>query len=372
MVATFAGAREQLEQYAVTNADSTGAATFKFPNVPQSLAWVGNITIPGAPFSSLFVAKVGNTPWGVWTGPLPFGPVLASSGMQLVVTATGLQPGVQYSACWLGVSDLATELGPVMPAPSSASAATFPIAPIISVFNQGGVSFTSQQFQCSNVKGARYVLQNLGATAVFMQLQWSPSSGSITTAQGQTNALGNQIVNGLPVFSTGQSFRNIVVAAGGFAEFTHPHLADFLTVVVQGVTGAAILFNLVVSHVDSDRITWGSILHVNVPDVLLASNQTVNAGAGGNAGPSVDIYAGQCVCSVITPTTATTWSVLIQATGVDGVAINLARLTHATGGVGGCTIPLVVPPAPLSVALLNSGAAGINMQISIVADSWQD
>lgn len=111
----------QLEQYATVTADADGAATFTFPPVPQALSWVGNISITGAPMTATFNATVGQTPWGYWQGPFGFGPILCPQNMTLVIAATGLKPGVQYAALWLGQSAPPDELPPTMPAPAAAT-----------------------------------------------------------------------------------------------------------------------------------------------------------------------------------------------------------------------------------------------------------
>lgn len=359
--------QQQLEAYAQATADATGAAQFKFPFVPQSLAWVGNVTITGAPYSSLLVANVGTTPWGVWTGPLPFGPIMAPQRTQLIITATGLQPGITYSAVWLGISDLADSIGPIMPAPASAVAATFPVAPILSVFNQGGTSFTSPQFQCSNVAGARYVIQNNDAVnAIVVQLRYRPTAGPITTAP--VNAQG---APQLPVFSTGSTFRNIIVPAAGFANFTHPHLADYLTITVTNPPGSAVNFNMVVTHVASNKIVWSGIIHEFVPDALLAFSGNTAVGANVGIASSVDVYAGPAFFS-LAPGLATPFTANLFAMDTAGTFELIAHMDQNSLTTSGGSLMVIVPPAPLRLDFTNGSAAIHPIQLALIADSWRD
>lgn len=355
--------QQQLEAYAQATADATGAAQFKFPFVPQSLTWVGNVTVLGAPYSSLLVATVGTTPWGVWTGPLPFGPIMAPQRTQLVITATGLQPGINYSASWLGISDLADQIGPVMPAPASAIAATFPVAPVLLQLNfQPGLTWTSPQFQCSNVAGARYVIQNNDTVnALVIQLRWQPTSGPITTAQ----------VNQLPVFSTGSTFRNIVIPPSGFANFTHPHLADYLTVTANSPTGTTQLkFNIVVAHVASNKIAWSGIIHDTIPDSLFHFNGSLPVGASIPA-VTVDVYAGPATFGVTVPA-ASNWAASIDAQGTDGVFATIARMNNLTHSTSGGTLQLTLPAAGVRCSFANNDAAAKTVTLALLVDDWRD
>lgn len=362
--------RQQLETYAQATADSTGAATFKFPFVPQSLAWVGNVTIPGAPYSSLIVASVGIVTWGVWTGPLPFGPILATSGLQLIVTASGLQAGQAYTATWLGVSDLAANVGAVMPAPSAASAAALPVAPIISTFNEAGSAniYNSKVFQVSNVRGARYRIVNNRNEPLFVQLTWAPSASSITAAQVQGAITGLSIP---PVQASAATFRNIVVPAQGFASFTYPHLGDWFSVLAQSAAGLALNFNLVVSNIATDRVSWSGLIHNGPPDCLLdAAAVPIATNAIATIATSLDVYAGPATWSIVVAP-ASSWVANLLATDTANNARIVARMT-SDQSTGGYSVRISAPPAPLACQIQNKTATTQSFSTELVAEPWQD
>lgn len=250
--------QQQLEQTvvgvsgspAVAIADAAGNATFTFPAVPQGQTWWGSVQIEGAPFSAVFaavvsVAGIGNagTPWGTWQGPLPYSMVRAEGRQQVIVNATGLTPGVQFAATWLGIMDDSLDPVPEFPAPLGPSA-NFPTAPLIrSTFTDALGSHTTALFPVSNVKGARFSFRNAAGSAgnppTVVTLSWY-SLGS-----PGTNPIAQRLI--------------VLAQAGGSAHFQHPHLGDFLQVTASSTNASPLNLDVEIANVDDDRLIWHTI-----------------------------------------------------------------------------------------------------------------
>ena len=84
---------------------AAGSATFTYQSVPDGNVWTGTLTIAGAPLTAAFTANCGSTVLGSWGGPTVYGPIQLTGNQQLVITATGLSPGVAYTCCWQGAND---------------------------------------------------------------------------------------------------------------------------------------------------------------------------------------------------------------------------------------------------------------------------
>lgn len=112
---------QQLNAPVSVVASPTGTAVFDFQSPAIGFTWTGTFTCGGAPATAVFTAMIGGTAWGSWAGGSVYGPVQAFGGQQMVVTASGLSPGVSYELVWAGSSDLTTLVGPVWPDTNSSA-----------------------------------------------------------------------------------------------------------------------------------------------------------------------------------------------------------------------------------------------------------
>ena len=87
-------------QHAPATANSTGDATFVFPDVPQGAAWCGTMSVPEAPAEFVGIVTAGGQLIGSMYGPGVFGPWVANYSEKVIITATGLVEDVQYQAVW--------------------------------------------------------------------------------------------------------------------------------------------------------------------------------------------------------------------------------------------------------------------------------
>ena len=83
-------------------ATATGTATFTFPQVANSQTWTGTLNCPTAPDTGVFTMLVGATSVGQFKGANAWGPIQLGGGDQLIITAVGLVPGVQYQMSMIG------------------------------------------------------------------------------------------------------------------------------------------------------------------------------------------------------------------------------------------------------------------------------
>ena len=83
-------------------ATATGTATFTFPQVANSQVWTGTLNCPTAPDTGVFTMLVGATSVGQFKGANAWGPIQLGGGDQLIITAVGLVPGVQYQMSMIG------------------------------------------------------------------------------------------------------------------------------------------------------------------------------------------------------------------------------------------------------------------------------
>ena len=129
----------QLTEVANATANSTGSASFAFPGTPNGSTWTGTIACESAPPAAVFVATIGATAWGDWAGSSIGGPIQAFGMQTLVVTATGLTPGVDYLMTWTGSADPAGLAAPIWPDPTS-SAQTVQFASPSTMFGPAAVT----------------------------------------------------------------------------------------------------------------------------------------------------------------------------------------------------------------------------------------
>jgi hypothetical protein len=87
-------------KHATATADADGDATFAFPDVPQGELWSGTTQVSGAPSTMVGVVTGGAEYFGDVYGPGSYGPWTCGSTQRLIITASGLTPGVQYQAVW--------------------------------------------------------------------------------------------------------------------------------------------------------------------------------------------------------------------------------------------------------------------------------
>ena len=355
--------RQQLADLVAFTADASGAATFRVGPVPQSLQWNVNLSVPGAPFSATFSPSVGPVGWGYFQGPFGFGPIAIPSNMTLVVTATGLQPNTQYGASYIGVSDLATALDPVMPAPAAGLQTTdvqrstplvtsTTLKPIVSAL------FNPPPFACANVPGVRIYAANQAAQLCQIFVQWSDQFST----------------SGLPLFP--RTFVLGPLGTGSALAVNVPHMGDQFHLAAQPGAGNLNLA-LYVAHTNLARYVYSAGVDPvsgALPDVLLyKDNGAVPAGAGNIVATSATIYAGPATFGF--RTNAAAWEIALEA--LDGLNTwhSIAQFSNqmfVAGSPDGWTIPVTLPPAPIRCNITNSDGAPKNFAVSLTADAWRN
>lgn len=317
---------QQLEQRCKATADAQGSATFIFDPVPQSLTWWGSVQIIDAPFSALHTALVTlagipneGTPWGEWGGPLAYSIVRAEGRQQLVINTTGLTPGLEYNATWLGISDDSGEPIPQFPTAISGPQ-IFPTNPFLAVNITAGTAFVSALFPVSNVKGLRIRARNNRVAPVgaptLLTLQWASATKGVVTAITGTRYV-------------------LVPPNSGTALFQCPHMGDFLLITLGTFGAPALSFELEATNVDNAEVLWSEQAVADglgdpfIPNTLLKFDAPVNAASLVTIVPvPQSIFAGPAMFSVSTDATAA-WNATLQAQNDDGTWENLVVLDDA-------------------------------------------
>lgn len=105
-----------------TNAQTssgTGTATFTIGPVTSGDTWSGSIAVPAAPQQASFTVTVNSVVLGSWNGPSTFGPIQATSGQSITITATNLGASASYTAVFSGQSAPSEQMGGIFTNPNS-------------------------------------------------------------------------------------------------------------------------------------------------------------------------------------------------------------------------------------------------------------
>lgn len=351
--------QQQLEKTTTATSDALGNALFVFEDVPPGLTWWGSVQITAAPFAALHSAEVNGagtpgagTDWGSWSGPLAYGAVQCNERQNLQIISQQLAPLTRYSCVWLGISDDDPNPTPQFPTAISIPQA-FGTTPFVANVMSGAGPQQLGPFPCSNVRGCRAALINLGTAPANFYLQWNsaPPPGLAPLLLGQ---------------------RHLIVPAQGQASFTVPHLGDTLTVIAQTIGVPALNLNVVLSHVDSDREVWsnidGSTPGGTIGDALFFVPMQSIAATTTIQQLCPDLYAG--AATFYAASGATNWTVTLEAMDSVGTFNRLAMFSQASTAFDGVR-PITIPPAPLRLSITNSDAAAKNMGSTLIADSWR-
>lgn len=87
-------------QTAAATADGSGDAVFMFPEVPTGELWIGTVSIPEAPATTVGRITVGGAAVGTLFGPGLYGPYIGDHTRRVGIVATGLTPNEQFQAVW--------------------------------------------------------------------------------------------------------------------------------------------------------------------------------------------------------------------------------------------------------------------------------
>lgn len=141
---------QQLYETGQGTADTTGAIEIDFKIVPQSLAWTGSVAVPGSGPDVQWTAYVGSklggasNKWGSFYGSSTLQPVQVPANAQLILKATGLQPGQTYDAIFAGSSD-PQDLAPIVSPETVANVSTLAESvPVINGVAGGLVKINAQ------------------------------------------------------------------------------------------------------------------------------------------------------------------------------------------------------------------------------------
>lgn len=117
-------------QHAVATADGAGDATFTFADVPVGELWTGTTNIPDAPPAHVGTVTGGGELLGQMYGPGSYGPWTCGHTQKLVISSTGLTPGVQYEAVWHADDrghEVATYPAPITPTTTTSVSIPTPV-----------------------------------------------------------------------------------------------------------------------------------------------------------------------------------------------------------------------------------------------------
>lgn len=347
---------QQLEQQVAATSDATGAATFTFAPVPQALTWYGNVRIQSAPFAATFRAVVGagtgaGDDWGQWQGPLFYGPVACIANRTLQIIATGLEPATTYYATWLGISDNADVVPPVVPMAAPPQAPGFSANPFLNATTVAA-SYTSPIFPCSNIKGARWSFVNsnaLDGLPCLVNIAWLQDDAVSTVA-----------------------YREIIIPSNvGVARFSHPHLGASVQVTAAPIAGANLSLQIFAAHVDSDRSVWSSVIDAgaNLPDALITTAQSIGAAANRTT-LAKSVYAGPA--SFGSSTTGVKYRARLEAQNVNNSWQLVAEVNQVTAvGQARPPRPVIVPAAALRIITYNDDASTQTVSAALIADAWR-
>lgn len=87
-------------QTAAATADGSGGAVFMFPEVPTGEVWIGTMSIPEAPATTVGRITVGGAAVGTLFGPGLYGPYIGDHTRRVGIVVTGLTPNEQFQAVW--------------------------------------------------------------------------------------------------------------------------------------------------------------------------------------------------------------------------------------------------------------------------------
>ena len=87
-------------QTSTATADGSGDAVFLFPEVPTGELWIGTISIPEAPATTVGRITLGGAAVGTLFGPGLYGPYIGDHSRRLGIVAQGLDPDTQFQAVW--------------------------------------------------------------------------------------------------------------------------------------------------------------------------------------------------------------------------------------------------------------------------------
>jgi hypothetical protein len=93
-----------LSQSVTGTADAAGSLTLKFPTPRVARIWQGTVSVTSVS-GIVWNVTIGGAFAGRLYAPGPAGPFQIQSGLQLAVSATGLSPGLPYTAVLLGTDD---------------------------------------------------------------------------------------------------------------------------------------------------------------------------------------------------------------------------------------------------------------------------
>lgn len=352
---------QRLEQQQEATAAADGTATFTFPPVPEGMIWTGTLQVPTAPIVANFSATVATTPWGAWSGGLPFGPVQIDGRLALIVRASGLNAGVKYRCALIGVSEFGYPTGLLSPA----ALATPPQASRILQANTTttAVSFTSSPLDVSNFPGASFAFINdafSSAVAIYLQYYATLAEALATT---------------LP----GAGYRLVVVDTGDSATFQIRHLADWLIVRFQSLDAGTFGLTWEATQRPDAVDMWmpgqaGSL----GPDVLLGP-QSQSPTTGTTAiftSPESGRYAGPAHWSVTgggpNPLPAGPAFGAIEAKAPNNTFQVVSAFSYgATPPAVFGPMAVMIPAAPLRVRIRNNNAGTQTFETSIWADDWR-
>ena len=202
-----------LYQPAGGTVNASGAVVMAFQSPGQGYTWTGTVNVPNATGNETWTVSVGNalsgSPWGTFLGNSPWGPVQASEGQTVTITATGLTPGKTYNAVLIGQIDPSGQAPIAMPLPQPLTLAQ--ISGAINAAVSGTVNAAAAEFAFTNSPW------NPNAVNVSQTFTFPANSPAITGvavtywANPGGNAAAQIVITGL---TTGNTYLSLIADHG--------------------------------------------------------------------------------------------------------------------------------------------------------------
>lgn len=356
----------QLNELVPVTADANGFATFTFKPPPTQAAWVGVVQVPAAPSTAQHSATVDGIPWGTWVGQTGGGPFQTPGSGQLVVMSTGLVPGVQYVATYIGTQYVAGEDEPpgwVSPSATAQAIITSDtLLPKQTVSLAQNVPVHLPKQPTAAFPGARWRFSNHdNTTPVLVLLDYQDMAGNDVGSKGL-------IIPGTQGGGIG-SF--------GTAAFAHPHIGDYVLVtLIQAASAAPILVDIEAVHHQDNTQFWmpdTGFFSSQPPGMLLAAHLvSIGAGLSSVFGPSTLCYGGPAHAFAYGGTNSTSWTVAVAAQALDGSFQTIAEWTAGNAANSGAPTPnIILPPSAITITVVNNAGAAALFNVGLTADTWR-
>jgi hypothetical protein len=385
---------QRLIQSASGTVVADGTITLVFASTPLSSVWTGVVSLPLAPSSAIWTAKILGAPWGTWAGSAPFGPIQSWGGEQLTIVGTNLPPGFVANAQWTGTSEDETEDSPTpVPIPNS-SLITLqvpfvgqPQGPgntgIVALPGPSGINlpvdgvntlFSTKAYNVSNYQSLDILFHNwstsgAGTDRIAIYLVWYDSNVSINTVNPTEP---NPFQEGPYIVGQGKTLRFRTPVKTPFLQVNLTARTYTTTNYQFSMRGLATPLGVpVCAFVDAvpfiQAVQQPGQLIIDTSGLTTTSGVTV---AGGTVlAQQLQSYFGPAVMWFDSPATST-YTLSIQQLLLDGTQRFVIQMLHTSAVPGNNfqdnSINVYIPPGDCFLNVFNADAAAHNFFASLV------